>query len=82
MEDDGTITGLHPDHQNTISLHEPTTQGIFSGDTNPSFDIPRLRRSIQTHLLTLPDDTTTYPGHGVSTTIGHERRHNRAARPR
>lgn len=27
-------------------------------------------------LLTLPDETKVYPGHGPATTIGHERTHN------
>ncbi len=74
-----------------ISLYEPTHRAVFSGDTigrgfifntNPGCDIALLLHSIQTQLLTLPDDTTIYPGHGPATTVGHERRHNRAARPR
>lgn len=32
-----------------------------------------LVRSIRTRLLTLPDSTVVYPGHGPATTIGHER---------
>jgi glyoxylase-like metal-dependent hydrolase (beta-lactamase superfamily II) len=35
-----------------------------------------LIESIRTRLLTLPDATRVYPGHGPSTTIGHERRYN------
>jgi len=35
-----------------------------------------LIESIRTRLLTLPDATRVYPGHGPSSTIGHERRHN------
>ena len=31
---------------------------------------------IQTRLMTLPDDTTVYSGHGSSTTIGHEKATN------
>ena len=36
----------------------------------------RLLRSIRTKLLTLPDETVVYAGHGPSTTIGQERRTN------
>ncbi len=35
-----------------------------------------LMTSIRTKLLTLPDATVVYPGHGPSTTIGHEKRYN------
>lgn len=35
-----------------------------------------LGKSIREKLLTLPDETVVYPGHGPSTTIGRERRHN------
>ncbi len=39
-------------------------------------DYDRLLLSITNQLLTLPDDTVIYPGHGPATTIGAERRHN------
>lgn len=35
-----------------------------------------LINSIQTKLLTLPDDVIVYPGHGEKTTIGHEKKYN------
>lgn len=59
---------------------------VFAGDTLfqgsigrfdlPGADGPTLLRSIREQLLTLPDDFDVYPGHGSSTTIGHEREHN------
>jgi len=41
-------------------------------DSDPKVQIPM----IQSKILTLPDDTIIYPGHGSSTTVGTERRHN------
>lgn len=38
--------------------------------------MPTLLQSIRTKLLTLPDDTTVYSGHGPPTTIGRERDSN------
>jgi hydroxyacylglutathione hydrolase len=42
----------------------------------PGGDHNTLIKSIKTELLTLPDDTVVYPGHGPATTIGAERRSN------
>ena len=59
---------------------------VFGGDTlfaggigrtdfpGCSFEI--LRDSIHRKLFTLPDDTIVYPGHGLETTIGREKRSN------
>ncbi len=35
-----------------------------------------LAHSIKTQLYTLPNETIVYPGHGIPTTIGHEKHHN------
>lgn len=35
-----------------------------------------LLESIRQQLFVLPDDVTVYPGHGESTTIGYEKKHN------
>ena len=42
----------------------------------PGGDYATLLQSIHHELLTLPDATTVYPGHGPATTIGAERRSN------
>jgi hydroxyacylglutathione hydrolase len=39
-------------------------------------DMEVLARSINERLLTLPDETRIYPGHGPQTTIGDERAYN------
>jgi len=61
-------------------------KALFSGDTLFAGSVGRtdlwggdeeaLLDSIRNTLLTLPDDTEVYPGHGESTTIGIERRTN------
>ena len=42
----------------------------------PGCSHERLVESIQNKIMTLPDDTIVYPGHGPSTSIGAERRNN------
>ena len=62
---------------------------VFSGDTLfrrgigvtlpglfPGHDHKQLKESIHEKLLTLPDNTIVYPGHGAATTIREERRLN------
>jgi len=59
---------------------------LFSGDTLfnygigrydlPGGDYAQLMNSLQTRLMTLPDETAVYPGHGPQTTIGAERQSN------
>lgn len=53
---------------------------IFQGSVGrvdlPGGDGPTLIRSIQDHILSLPDDTQLFPGHGPATTVGRERETN------
>jgi len=42
----------------------------------PGGDFDTLLASIRRELLSLPDETIVYPGHGAATTIGRERRTN------
>ena len=59
---------------------------VFCGDTLFNYGIGRtdfpgcnyaqLMSSIKNRLMTLPDNTVVYPGHGPATTIGDERRGN------
>jgi glyoxylase-like metal-dependent hydrolase (beta-lactamase superfamily II) len=53
---------------------------LFAGSVGrwdlPGADFDLLAASIRDKLMTLPDDTIVYPGHGPATTIGDERRSN------
>ncbi len=51
-------------------------QGSIGRTDLPGGDFDTLRQSIERELLTLPDSTIVYSGHGPETTIGHERRTN------
>lgn len=42
----------------------------------PGGNHTQLLNSIRTQLFTLPDSVRVYPGHGESTTIGFEKKHN------
>ena len=71
-----------------IALHmlKPDDKIVFTGDTLFSGGIGRsdleggdeglLIKSIKEQLLTLANETIVYPGHGPSSTIGREKKHN------
>ncbi len=50
---------------------------IFSGSVGrydlPGGDFEVLQQSIRKEVYSLPDSTTLYPGHGPTTTVGHEK---------
>ncbi len=57
-----------------------TGDALFAGSIGrtdfPGGDLLTLLRSIKTNLMTLPDDTKVFSGHGPASTIGEERREN------
>ncbi len=69
-----------------ICLYSRKEQIVFVGDTlfadsigrtdMPGGSTAQLIKSIKQKLLTLPDETVVYPGHGPQTLIGRERTHN------
>jgi hydroxyacylglutathione hydrolase len=79
---------LHtPGHtQGSVCLHFAPLKMVIAGDTLfagsigrtdlPGGNFDQIIDSIQTRLLTLPDETRVIPGHGPATTIGTERRTN------
>lgn len=60
---------------------------LFTGDTLfyesigrtdlPGGSFEYLKKNIQEKLFKLDDNIEVYPGHGISTTIGHEKRNNK-----
>jgi len=77
------VPGHTPGH---IALYEMQENLLFSGDVLfhssigrtdlPGGDYDTLMKSITEKLLTLPEETVVYPGHGPHTTIGFEKGHN------
>jgi glyoxylase-like metal-dependent hydrolase (beta-lactamase superfamily II) len=57
-----------------------TGDALFAGGIGrtdfPGGDFDRLADNIRLNLYSLPTETRIYPGHGPSSTIGAERRHN------
>ena len=79
---------LHtPGHtQGSVSVWIPAENKLVAGDTLfrdsigrtdlPGGDFRQIIRSIHTKLLTLPEETIVFPGHGEATTIGREKEEN------
>jgi hydroxyacylglutathione hydrolase len=76
-----------PGHtQGSISLYIPVESKLIAGDTLfrdsigrtdlPGGNTRQILSSIKTRLVTLPDETVVFPGHGPSTTIGREKERN------
>ena len=69
-----------------ISYYFPEGGFLICGDTLfqesvgrtdfPTGSMSTLVRSVKEKLFTLPEETVVYPGHGDSTTIGHEKKYN------
>ena len=81
-----TLTAYHvPGHSpGSLVFYHPgfliAGDTIFRGSIGRT-DFPRssekdLLLNLRTKVLTLPDDTIIYPGHGPATTVGEERRSN------
>jgi glyoxylase-like metal-dependent hydrolase (beta-lactamase superfamily II) len=78
------VPGHSPGHVVYLYRAEPCL--LFGGDVLfrgsigrydfPNSDGPKLFAGIRNKVLTLPPDTVVYPGHGPTTTIGHEKRTN------
>lgn len=77
------VPGHSPGH---VVLYIEDAGVAFSGDVVfqgsvgrtdlPGGSFTQLIQGIRQQVLTLPQDTTLYPGHGPDTTVGHERTTN------
>lgn len=87
MDNDSLKVLLTPGHSPaSLSFYDEKDGFVISGDALfkqsigrtdlPGGDYDLLIESIQTQLLTLPDGTKVYSGHGPVTTIGDEKRNN------
>lgn len=78
---------LTPGHSpGSLSFYSEAAHCVFTGDALFYHSIGRtdlwggseetLVQSIRSQLLTLPEDTIIYPGHGPSSTVKEEKQHN------
>lgn len=78
------VPGHAPDHVAFLLEGQPPRlfcgDAIFAGSIGrtdiPLADHATLLHSIETRILSLPDETILYPGHGAATTVGTERETN------
>lgn len=67
---------LYDRNDGFVIVGDALFQGSIGRTDLPGGDYPTLISSIKNGLLTLPDKTIVYPGHGSPTTIGEEKRFN------
>ena len=76
---------LTPGHTaGSCCYYEKESGSLFAGDTLflesygrtdfPTGSYEQIMASLKRLLTTLPEETDVYPGHGLQTTIGHEKR--------
>lgn len=86
--DKTALTAIHtPGHTpGGLCFYDKKNATLFTGDTLfregigrtdlPGGNNQELLETINSKLLTLPNDVKVYPGHGRATTIGHEKKAN------
>lgn len=84
----GELEVLHvPGHSpGGIALYDKDDHFVISGDSLfagsigrtdlPGGNMQTLLKAVKEKLLSLPEDTVVYPGHGPATTIGREKKTN------
>ena len=69
-----------------VSFYLPSISSVITGDSLfaegigrtdlPGANTDQLISNIRTNLLSLPDETAVFPGHGSDSTVGHEKMYN------
>ena len=72
----GSLTFVLPGDRNVLFTGDTLFQRSIGRTDLWGGSYPEIITSIQKKLMTFDDDTLVIAGHGNSTTIGHERRHN------
>lgn len=63
-------------NHNAVLVGDVIFKGSVGRTDFPKGNATQLLASIQSQILTLPDETVIYSGHGTDTTVGHERSTN------
>ena len=71
----GSLTFYFPDAASAF-VGDLVFQGSVGRTDFPGSSHAQLIQSIETQILTLPDETVLFPGHGPSTTVKRERKSN------
>ena len=67
---------LYDQKDGFVIVGDALFQGSIGRTDLPGGDFDTLISSIKNGLLSLPDSTVVYPGHGAPTTIGDEKKYN------
>lgn len=67
---------FYSEKEDFVIVGDVLFRGSIGRTDLPGGNYAQLINQIKSKLLTLPDETTVYCGHGISTTIGQERRTN------
>lgn len=68
--------GITLDINGVLFVGDTLFAGSIGRTDFPGGSYPGLIQSIKEKILTYPDDTEVFPGHGPPTTVGDERRYN------